>query len=404
MFPYLPREPFLETEIKYYLLHKDIELIIMPINKSEEKREIDTSIQIDNYLIDNLKKYKLNKKRAFIKTLFSEMFYKEFYLEKLFKNKIKFKEFKNTISMYQIFYDLFNDYFKKQNNLSNTIIYTYWHESCTYALQSLKKKYKYKLISRIHRYDIYKERRILNYMPLKKLFTTNIDKIYTITESANKYLENTYGFKKDILKLSRLGVDDFNIVSLPSDKNTFHIVSCAFLLNTKRIDKIIDSLVLLRGIISSNIKIKWSHIGDGLLKTKLEKYSQEKLLKLENLEYNFLGFLRNKDIYNFYKNNNVDVFINVSESEGVPVSIMEAMSCHIPIIAPNIGGVSDMIINNKNGILMSNNADLNEISNALTKIEFFKNFNTRKNSYQLYLSRYNAKKNYNEFINEIKRI
>jgi colanic acid/amylovoran biosynthesis glycosyltransferase len=146
------------------------------------------------------------------------------------------------------------------------------------------------------------------------------------------------------------------------------------------------------------------HIGDGLLKTKLEKYSQEKLLKLENLEYNFLGFLRNKDIYNFYKNNNVDVFINVSESEGVPVSIMEAMSCHIPIIASNIGGVSDMIINNKNGILMSNNADLNEISNALTKIEFFKNFNTRKNSYQLYLSRYNAKKNYNEFINEIKRI
>jgi len=48
--------------------------------------------------------------------------------------------------------------------------------------------------------------------------------------------------------------------------------------------------------------------------------------------------LPHNDVLNYYASNPVDVFINTSSSEGLPVSIMEAMSFGIPVIATNVGG------------------------------------------------------------------
>ena len=78
-------------------------------------------------------------------------------------------------------------------------------------------------------------------MPLKTQFTTNIDKIYTITETANKYLQEVYGFKNNILELSRLGVEDKHIVSYPNKQNILHIVSCSFLNKVEQVNKIVKA-------------------------------------------------------------------------------------------------------------------------------------------------------------------
>lgn len=43
----------------------------------------------------------------------------------------------------------------------------------------------------------------------------------------------------------------------------------------------------------------------------------------------------------------------MSDSEGIPVSIMEAMSFGIPVIARNVGGMSE-IVNEENGLLLEN--------------------------------------------------
>jgi glycosyltransferase involved in cell wall biosynthesis len=45
----------------------------------------------------------------------------------------------------------------------------------------------------------------------------------------------------------------------------------------------------------------------------------------------------------FYSNNPVDLFLNVSESEGIPVSIMEAMAAGIPVIATDVGGSAEIV-------------------------------------------------------------
>ena len=46
-----------------------------------------------------------------------------------------------------------------------------------------------------------------------------------------------------------------------------------------------------------------------------------------------------------------DIFALTSKNEASPVSILESMSCGLPIVAPNIGSISELVINGKTGIL-----------------------------------------------------
>lgn len=398
-FPYYPGEQFLETEVKYY---DGLDVTILPMTSHSNSRVIPRNIKVDKYLI-NQSKSRIVKMKYLLKAFLKNTFvYKELIFNKVLGIK-KIKAFVFSILDYQRFYDIFDEYFKNQKDLNNTVLYTYWNTEATYALQSLKKKYGYKLVSRIHGFDIYKERRPDFYMPLKHLFTEDIDKILTITESANEYLSKTYGFKSETLDLSRLGVDDYSIKTQSSVDGTLSIVSCSFLVDVKRIDKIIDAMAALAKKFPSR-KFEWKHIGTGPLEKKLKEYAMEKLLNFDNIQYEFLGHVENQEVYEFYKNNAIDVFVNVSESEGVPVSIMEAMSCHIPIVAPNIGGISDMISNGMNGILLSEKCEEDELLNALSNIEFLKSNEAKENSYNLYLEKYSAKKNYIEFIETLKML
>ena len=61
------------------------------------------------------------------------------------------------------------------------------------------------------------------------------------------------------------------------------------------------------------------------------------------MQYEFIGQLKNEDVQKYYHTHHIDLFINVSESEGLPVSIMEAMSYGIPVIATNVGGTREIV-------------------------------------------------------------
>jgi glycosyltransferase involved in cell wall biosynthesis len=393
-FPYFGGEQFLETEVHYY---KNFDLTIMPKTNHKDIRKIPSNVKVDNFLIE--KSCKKNRMVYLLKSFKTDIFYKELLSEISF-NLNKMKIFLSSMATYQMYYEIFDSYFYNMKNLENLVVYTYWNDEATYALQKLKNKYEYILISRVHGGDLYRERKPFEYMPLKKQFVYNLDAIYTITQSANEYLNKTYGFDKSILKLGRLGVEDLSIISLPSEKNKMYIVSCSFLTEVKQVDKIIKSLEILSDKMK-HIDFKWSHIGDGILYEKLLQLAKEKLKDKKNVKFEFLGNIDNQKVYEFYRNNSVDAFINVSKSEGVPVSIMEAMSCHIPIVAPDVGGISDMIEDRKNGILLSEECDIDEIVEAIGQFGFFKDKKVRDNAYEIFLDRYDARKNYKSFVKEI---
>lgn len=100
---------------------------------------------------------------------------------------------------------------------------------------------------------------------------------------------------------------------------------------------------IARIIYEKNDKIKFLIYGDGPEKQNLE-------LRIKNLELeNSVEFLDwQTNLENVYRS--IDVLLLPSEEESFPQTALEAMSFGIPVIASNVGGVSEIIENKKNGI------------------------------------------------------
>jgi glycosyltransferase involved in cell wall biosynthesis len=47
-----------------------------------------------------------------------------------------------------------------------------------------------------------------------------------------------------------------------------------------------------------------------------------------------------------------DCYVQSSVSEGIPIALMEALACELPVIATNITGIPELVLNNKTGILV----------------------------------------------------
>lgn len=56
-----------------------------------------------------------------------------------------------------------------------------------------------------------------------------------------------------------------------------------------------------------------------------------------------MGNVPNELFIQFLKNNAISFFINVSTREGIPVSMMEAISCSIPLIGTDVCGVPEIV-------------------------------------------------------------
>lgn len=67
----------------------------------------------------------------------------------------------------------------------------------------------------------------------------------------------------------------------------------------------------------------------------------------------FMGNIPNAGAYNEY----ADLFILPSNYEGLPMVILEAMSFGKPIVASNVGGVSEIVVDGENGYTVENTAE-----------------------------------------------
>lgn len=84
-------------------------------------------------------------------------------------------------------------------------------------------------------------------------------------------------------------------------------------------------------------------IGSGPMEKEIKAYAAE--LEVQNVL--FTGFL--KDIEK--KLSSLDCFLITSETEGLGTSILDAMLCEVPVVATNAGGIPEIVINRKTGML-----------------------------------------------------
>lgn len=413
-YPYSRSEAFIENEIKIMSEHFD-RVFCLPcglmVNIDSCRNVPPNVIILPPACSDDIYQHKPSRTEKnrwgiknlfpwFFACLFSKYFYREvcylfsgigFSLARLvrifrtlapsIRNKYHFKKILSGEEIEEVYY------------------YSYWLESTIlFAEDILDNVICKKKISRTHRWDLYSEESPIGYLPFQKQIIANIDHLFIISDDGLKYLSDKYPSLANRMSISRLGTKDEGL-NAQTSSSIFRIVSCSNLIPVKRVELIIEALSRLPSVDQA---IEWIHFGSGQYVEQIKELAQN---KLSNITYILKGQVTNTMILEYYRTEHVDIFINVSSSEGIPVSIMEAASFGIPIVATNVGGTGEIVIDGVNGYLLPRDFDIDTLKDVIGSLVLVNDQECyeklRKQSRHIWQQFYFCEGNYREFYKEV---
>lgn len=401
-FPYGKSEDFLSNELNY--INGFDEIICFPILVYGLKELDDIIYPQSNRLVTfynsiiSYKKILRALKLSFL--IFTQLSTYGELLNLLFTGRFSIRNFKQLFSFLFIGYNAIDDIgniIKRKYQDSDVVFYSYWMHIGAFAIIALQQKLINvinieKLITRCHRFDLYEYANKGNYLPMRSLIFSRISEIHSISDDGIKYLKATYSnLDESKIELSRLGTIDRGVKIFPRS-STLYLVSCSWMRPVKRVASIVDAIAGL------SIKLDWVHYGDGEEFSKIEKLVGQ--INNPLISCTLKGACKNERVLEEYASTHYDVFINVSENEGVPVSIMEAMSFGKIIIATDVGGTSEIVEHGVNGFLLSKdftNEELITIINKIASLDVNQFDVMCQHSRRIWEEKCNAEFNYNKF-------
>ena len=286
---------------------------------------------------------------------------------------------KSFLAKIQVPFLLISEYFNVLRVIKKEkidFIHAHWILPQGFLAAIIKKFYKIPYIATAHAGDIF---------PIKKGVLKNFAK--SAIDNASQITANSNFTKNSILKISSskisiipMGVDfkDFNSIEKDHNlkkkyENNNIILFVGRLVEKKGVEYLIKTMpIVLKSIPNSKLLI----IGDGPEMRKLIKLAEEL-----NLEKNviFVGKIRNQDLPKYYAT--ADVFVGPSivtkkgDTEGLGVVFLEAIASGTCVVGSNVGGIPDIIKQNKTGLLVEQK-NIVELANAI--IDLLKNRKLRE--------------------------
>ena len=354
--------PFMITEIKYAEKEFDYIEYINPHLDNDNSCEIEST----NVIFTEAKKKRLN---VYINT-FLGLFRKE--VRKDVLEAIRTRKFGIQFILHllkeiypsEVVFQILKKRMDMKYSDDNVCVLSAWFNSNAYAVARLKRRYpQIEAVSYAHAFEVNPERGPFIKLSMNDYKHTFLDNVYFISKNVMMSYLNELGYKDQIflnrINVHYLGTINRDSYSKKENSKVFHLLSCSGMSHVKRIELILKML--------ENWKfgsILWTHIGCGPLWEEIKQQSINIESENPNVKINLLGKLTNREVHEFYRKNSIDLFINVSKSEGLPVSIMEAISYGVPVIATDVGGTSE-IVNDKTGFLISSNPNIREIEKII---------------------------------------
>lgn len=215
-------------------------------------------------------------------------------------------------------------------------LYSYWGAGTAYALPWLTASSR-RIVVRFHGGDLYEERHE-GYLPFRKAIMGRADLLIAISDHGKRHLESQVaglGLHTPVA-LNRIGTFDHGVRPARDRGRPRHVVSCSSLIPLKNVPRIFAALC----VFAEREPVHWTHFGGGRGMQELVA-----LLKTRpsGLTVDLVGHVPNEAIHAFYRDNHVDCFVNLSDYEGIPVSLMEALSHDIPAVATDVGGSGELV-------------------------------------------------------------
>jgi glycosyltransferase involved in cell wall biosynthesis len=169
---------------------------------------------------------------------------------------------------------------------------------------------------------------------------------FTISEFNRNYILDRFpSIRWDKIVVQHLGVDPtfWNPSPVPARESTFHIVSVGRLHAVKNHAFLI---LACRALKSAGVNLRCTIAGDGPERPALEQLIAS--LELQE-EVTLAGHVPRAGLSDIYAT--ADVVVLTSHSEGIPVTLMEAMAMQRVVIAPAITGIPELVLHGKTGFL-----------------------------------------------------
>jgi glycosyltransferase involved in cell wall biosynthesis len=279
------------------------------------------------------------------------------------------------------------DALKESRSSVDSVHYSYWLSDWATVLglvhaEDLRFNYQ----ARAHGFDVYDERQLYGEHLYRDIQIKGLKKLYPISDLAKTYLmERHDGLDAEV---QHLGTIDHGMGS-SEPKDTLRVISCSTISELKRVHLIPELLKSL------GRPVHWTHIGDG---SEMEQMKNRVASLPSHIQAELRGYLKPSEVMKTYRENSFDFFLHLSSSEGIPVSMMEAISFGIPIVATEVGAVPE-IVNDSTGSLLAEELDMESWTTSLQKaLEALPN---RRGVRQFWEENFKAEANYPIFAQKL---
>jgi glycosyltransferase involved in cell wall biosynthesis len=251
----------------------------------------------------------------------------------------------------------------KLNNMD--IIHVQWPIPNGLGALFLKYIYKIPYINTIYGEEIYLSKRY-HTMSIIKLLVNSSSKTIMISSGTLKASINE-GLKKEKFEIIPFGVDTefFRSIKLEKNKKIFQILSVGYLIERKGFEYLIKAV---KEVLKTHSEVKLKIVGSGPLDNQYKKLIKE--LKLES-NIQILNNVSDDELLKLYNSSDLFVLPSIVDSqgnmEGLGVVLLEAMACKVPVIGTDIGGIPDIIQDNKSGLLVPQK-DILRLSSAINSM------------------------------------
>lgn len=248
--------------------------------------------------------------------------------------------------------------FIKRNNIGNLLLHQHsiYFSVLVIRLFGLAKKMIY------IEHTPHEILRKVDHFFIPKMFNIT-DTIVFLNDSIYAYYKSLYPKSAEKMMIIPNGINH-NLYNRIVFENRNEVFSVG-MISRMTLQKDFDTLILaFKKLNLDNQNITISIGGDGPEKERILGFIDKEGV---GKTINYLGLLNQSESIKFYQN--LDVFVLSSKSEGMPMVILEAMACGIPVIASNVNGSNFIIKDNINGLLF----EMGNVEELASKILLLKN-------------------------------
>ena len=181
-------------------------------------------------------------------------------------------------------------------------------------------------------------------------------RIITMGNGAKLFLSKN-GVSSQKIHVISGAIDTNNFYPDTSKTKEYDIVLTARLSKVKQVNLYLD---IIKKIKEEQVDFRALIIGDGPLLSELKAYAKQ--LDIED-KIHFAG--HQADVLPWLQKSKL--YILTSRSEGLALSMLEGLKVGLPAIVPNVGDLSDVLVNNYNGYLIENH-DIQEFTKSIIQL------------------------------------